>query len=127
MSEPCLVCGCPGVDRHHPTGRGPDGHYLDGEFRVWGCHDHHELWHDDLRSADVDDLARGSTAIEMVEVSLRRTGVFLGGLATDGALGELVRFIARLCATWADRLARTTAALDAYDPGWRAAPGLDAA
>ena len=125
MIGPCLVCGAPGDDRHHPTGRGPDGRYLDRQFTAAGCHDHHELWHDDLRSVGIDGPAGGLTVLERFELRLRRLALLLGRLEGAGALHRLLRVLADVCVRWADELRAEIGRLDRAVPAWRTAGASD--
>ena len=59
----CVYCHASAAQRHHPTGRGADGGYLDPELRVpvcVPCHAvDHQLWrHFGLDTADDHVLAR---------------------------------------------------------------------
>lgn len=124
MNGVCIHCGAPAEDRHHPTGRGPDGGYLDPWFKIPHCHNDHELVHDDLRSAKLENATPGDSFLEHLESGLRRLGVFLGRLPGVAALGVLLAMLARWCTDKADGLHLVISALDAGLPGWRSAPGM---
>jgi hypothetical protein len=122
----CLVCTCRGSLGHHPTGRDPQGVYLDPDLKLPFCHDDHELAHDDWRMLRIADPARGGegavplTLVERVELRLRRLAATTGRLAAACPgwvwIGELARSFKR----WADELALDIRARDQRDPGWRA-------
>ena len=124
MKGVCIQCGAQAEDGHHPTGRGSDLAYLDPWLKIAHCHSDHELAHDDLRSADLEDPSPGNSFLEELELGLRRLGVFLGRLPSAVALGDLLAMLARWCVTKADCLRGVIAALDAGNPGWRSLPGM---
>lgn len=119
MNDRCVLCAARGEDAHHPTGRGADGRYLDPRLAVGGCHDHHELWHDDLRGAGIDGPVGGPTVLERLELRLRRLGLFLARVEGDGSLARLARLLAAACVRWADELDEEIRRLDRSLPGWR--------
>lgn len=121
--ENCAICGQPGDDWHHLTGRGADDLQLDPEVTAPLCHDDHELIHGDLRAEHVDKPLAAITIVERVAHRLRRVGVFLVRVAE--AVPPL-RWLARLAAgmrQWADELTGHVRALDAWNPSWRLAQG----
>ena len=128
MTPGCLWCGAPAWRGHHPTGRGPDGRYLDPELRLPYCHDHHELCGDDWRVLGIDDSKRGPAPartlplIERVELRLRRLAATVGRLADAHPQHEWLAALARALKRWADELASDVAARDRRDPGWRSDP-----
>jgi hypothetical protein len=119
------TAGCRG---HHPTGRGPDGRYLDPNLKLPYCHDHHELSHDDWRALWIDDSERDRqperrlTFIERVERRLRRLAATVGRLAEAHPQHKWWAALARALKCWADELAHHLAAQDRRDPGWRSDP-----
>jgi hypothetical protein len=119
----CLLCGGPGEDRHHPTGRGHDGRYLDPWFRAWLCHDDHELAHDDLRPAGLDSCPQSQTFLDRFAAAMRRLAAFVSRLA-GGALDGFLSDLARWLSDRAEDLHSVIAALDAGLPGWRELPGM---
>lgn len=75
---PCVVCGRPARERHHPTGRGVDGHYFDPKWTVplcSGCHRQDlPLWRD-LGIVELTDP---------VAARLARSAFFLGRVTLSG-------------------------------------------
>jgi hypothetical protein len=130
MTPGCLWCGAAGWRGHHPTGRGPDGEYLDPELRLPYCHDHHELSHDDWRTLEVhasgrsDEPERGLCFIERVALRLRRLAATVGRLAEAHPQYKWLAAGARALKCWADELACFVAVLDKRDPGWRSEPAF---
>ena len=123
----CCPCGQPAEDRHHLTGRGPDGDYLDPDLAVPVCHDDHELAGEDLRAEGLERPLRAPsgpvTAVEQVAYRLDRVGVFLGRVAEVVPALVWVTVLAGHLRRWAEQLWGTARRLDAWDPGWRLAGG----
>jgi hypothetical protein len=130
MTPGCLWCGAAGCRGHHPTGRGPDGRYLDPDLTFPSCHDHHELSHDDWRALGIQDCEHGQepgrppSFIERVELRLRRLAATVGRLAEAHPQHKWLATLARALKCWADELARDIAVRDKRDPGWRSDPGF---
>ena len=130
MTSGCLWCGAGGCRGHHPTGRGPDGRYLDPDLKFPGCHDHHELSHDDWRTLEIDDSERAQEPeqrlcfIERVALRLRRLAVTAGRLAETYPQAKWLAAGARALKRWADELACFIVALDRRDPAWRSDPAF---
>jgi hypothetical protein len=130
MSARCLVCGSRDCVGHHPTGRGPDGGYLDRDLRLPYCHDDHTLVHDDWWTLRVQDPERGTEPagelafIEHVEVALRRGAATAARIADAHSEHAWIAAIARALKRWADMLRRHIEAQDRRDPGWRDDPGF---
>jgi hypothetical protein len=130
MSGGCLWCGSSDCRVHHPTGRGPDGRYLDRDLRFPCCHDHHELSHDDWRALGIHDLGRNQAPerklarVERVELRLRRLAVTVARLAEAYPQHEWSAAFARALKQWADELARDIAARDKRDKEWRSDPSF---
>jgi hypothetical protein len=130
MTARCLVCGATECLRHHPTGRGPDGRYLDPDLRLPYCHDNHELSHDDWRLLGIQAGEQGHVSerqlafIERVELRLRRLAVTAGRMADAHPEHRWLAALARALKRWADELARDIAARDRRDAGWRSDPAF---
>jgi hypothetical protein len=130
MTSRCPICGAHGRRAHHPTGRGPDGRYLDPELRLPYCHDHHELAHDDWRTLFIEDRELGQEPnrplafIERVELRLRRLAATVARLAEAYPQYQWLAALAGALKGWADELARDIAARDRRDEGWRSDPSL---
>jgi hypothetical protein len=130
VSPGCLVCGAAGCRGHHPTGRGPDGRYLDPDLTFPSCHDHHELSHDDWRALGIQDCEHGQEPgqrlafIERVELRLRRLAATVGRVAEAHPQHKWLAAPARVLKRMADELACFIAALDQRDPGWRSDPAF---
>jgi hypothetical protein len=97
----CLGCGGHGpLHRHHVTGRGSDGEYLDRDLLVglcWTCH--HDV-HDILRTIGCD--SPGSVAAGMagrLTARLLRLAVLLGVMTTSESLVDLRPFLDDLSQT----------------------------
>ena len=119
MNGRCVLCAAPGEDAHHPTGRGADGRYLDPKLTADGCHDHHEIWHDDLRDFGIDGPAGGTTVFERHALRLRRLALFLARVEGDGSLARLGRRLAAAFVPWAAEADEEIQRLDRGVPGWR--------
>ncbi len=130
MSPGCLLCGAAGCHGHHPTGRDPDGRYLDADLRLPYCHDHHELSHDDWRTLDIRDGERGQkherklAFIERVELRLRRAAATVARLAEAHPQHKWLASLARVLKRWAGELASDIAARERRDAGWRSDPSF---
>ena len=126
MSERCAYCGGKHPLTHHATGRDHQLRYLDPSLTIPLCHDHHQLVHDDLRAAGVDDpqtrAAIRLSFVERVEVRLRRLAVAIGRLASMFPGVTFLAHLAERLKRWADELSWDLAARDARDPGWRTDP-----
>ncbi len=125
MSD-CLLGPEPSEDKHHPTGRGPDGIYLDPDLVGPVCHDDHELAHDDLKTGKLENPP-GDTFFEKLEVRLDRLARFFARLpeAQGGTgLGAFLGSCAAAFARWAQGLAARVRILDEHVPQWRALPGM---
>jgi hypothetical protein len=126
VSERCAYCGGEDPLAHHATGRDPQLRYLDPNLTIPLCHDHHQLVHDDLRAAGVDDpqtrAAVRLSFIECVEVRLRRLAVAIGRLAGKLPGATFLAQLAERFKGWADELSWDLAARDSRDPGWRTDP-----
>jgi hypothetical protein len=105
----CLGCGGHGpLHRHHVTGRGCDGDYLDPELLVglcWTCH--HDV-HDILRTigCDTPGSAAPGTAGRM-RARLVRLAVLLGVMATAESVVDLRAFLdelSRAIDTWSQEV-----------------------
>jgi len=125
MTLGCLTCGAIWCERHHPTGRGSEGQYLDPDLRFPFCRDHHELTHDDWRTLGIHDPESGQepgrqlTFIERVELRLRRAAATTARLAEAYPQCNWLAAVARALKRWADELARDIAARDRRDAEWR--------
>ena len=86
MSVRCTYCDGE-IRWHHLTGRDPQLRYLDPHLTLPLCHDHHQLIHDDLRAAGVDDPRERSAErlcwVERVERRLRWLAIAAGRLAAS--------------------------------------------
>jgi hypothetical protein len=83
MSAPgslCLFCSDEARERHHPTGRGSDGRYLDADFTVPFCVTHHHVEHVGWRAMDIAETATFGPTI----ARLCRLAWFVGRLADQG-------------------------------------------
>jgi hypothetical protein len=122
----CLICGVEVTEAHHPTGRDPQGLYLDPALVLPLCRDHHELSHDDWRMLRIADPAEGCsgaaplTLVERVALRLRRLATMTARLAAAFPGWVWVAALARSAKQWADELALDIRARDQYDPEWRA-------
>ena len=95
----CVFCDRVAVDRHHITGRGPDGAYLDDEHIADLCHDHHEVIHNILRSQGIDTPPPDAEQTALNAYAMHRDAVFVGQYGTRIADPILVRIAANLEAT----------------------------
>ena len=118
--QPCIRCGRPGKEDHHPTGRDDEDCYLDEDLVVWHCRPCHQHVHNVLRTLELDRVAGPLSVPERVELRLRRLAVFLVGLGPPWSLlsGPLAAAFSR----WADQLAVHTRRLDSRYPDWRIDP-----
>lgn len=106
----CTLCGKPSVDRHHVTGRDPDGVYLHREFVADLCHQHHELVHNVLRSQGVDTPDSPVwNVVTCVAHVLRRVAVFIGQLAprADNPMWSQLARVLEECASMLDTVGPT--------------------
>jgi hypothetical protein len=126
MNERCPLCERPRQRRHHVTGRGADGRYLDRKAVIGLCHDHHELIGDDWRTAGADDEKADETFLGSLELRLDRAAMLAGRVAQEAPppFSWVFQVIATLLASWAASLAGSLTVLDRYSPGWRAQPGV---
>lgn len=118
----CEFCGAPVKRRHHPTGRDERDLYLDYEFTVGLCHDHHELVHDDSHTLGWEKLVGQPHAwFERMELRLRRWAAFLARLDADASapIPTVWQRLSVLLTRWADELANGIALLDELFPSWR--------
>ena len=119
----CWGCGGPVERRHHPTGRGHDGRYLDRRFRAPLCHDDHEFIHDGWRAQGIEYVPTRLTVFDSVEVRLRRT-------AATFARADRAHFdvdpteIAETFLTWAEQLQSGIRHQEGALPSWRQDPGF---
>jgi hypothetical protein len=125
MSAPrCIHCGRPAERRHHPTAKDHQDRYLDPEFAVPFCHDHHELLGDDRLTLGVEIAAGPLTLLDRVELRLRRMGIDAARLAQRYPDNRWFSLAATLLARWAGELAAFRRNLDRRDPDWRTDPGF---
>lgn len=124
MTGRCIYCGRPAERRHHPTGKDHEDRYLDREFTVPVCHDHHELVGDDRRTLGLEVSERPLTWLDRVEVRLRRMAIDAARLAHRYPDNVWFRRAAELLARCAGELAAFRHHLDARDPNWRDDPGF---
>jgi hypothetical protein len=123
----CGLCGRPAVDRHHVTGRGASGKYLDPAFTVALCHDDHELVDADLRSLGIQGPSGGVSFLDGLALRLRRLSMMLGRVEGDGLLAWFALIAAAALSSWAEQLERVIAAFDGALPGWRLIEGMPGA
>jgi hypothetical protein len=119
----CWACGGPLERKHHPTGRGPDGRYLDPRFRAALCHDDHELIHDGWRAQGFEVVEAPLTAVASVELRARRTAATYARLSNEHFDADPTE-IAETFLVWANDLARHQRHLDEVIPRWRDDPGF---
>lgn len=101
----CVYCGQLGLWRqHHPTERDENGVYLDPDFTVPACHDHHTLVHDDCRSLGLEEVADPLGATELNALRLRRLAVNLARVSSPEGAVVLLQAAARFLPCWADEL-----------------------
>jgi hypothetical protein len=126
LSERSLFSSEPAERRHHVTGRGPDGRYLDPEFTAPLTHTEHELVHDDWQTLELTDSNHPETFLDSLELCLKRAGPFVGRLSETmpEPIATFLALLARCLTRWAARLEGSLHALNTYSPGWRAIPGV---
>jgi hypothetical protein len=124
MTGGCIYCDRPAERRHHPSGKDEHGRYLDPDFAVPTCHDHHELIGDDRRTLGVEAPTCALTGLDRVELRLRRMAIDAARLARSHPDNRWIALAATLLARWAGELAAFRRHLDARDPGWREDPGF---
>jgi hypothetical protein len=126
MNAECPLCGRHATRRHHITGKGPDGSYLDPDALVRTCHDDHMLAHDDWNTVVPVDATADDTFLGSLERRMTRAATFVGRVAevAPEPFRWVLAVLAALLASWAARLAGSLAVLDQYSPGWRALPGV---
>ena len=124
MTERCIFCGRLSERRHHPTGKDEHDRYLDPEFTVPTCHDHHELVGDDRRTLGLETSDLPLTLLDRVELRLRRMAIDAARLAQRHPENRWFALAAELAARWAGELAAFRHHLDQRDPGWRDDPGF---
>jgi hypothetical protein len=120
----CIFCGRPVERIHHPTGKDKHNRYLDRQFTVPVCHDHHELLGDDRHTLDLETPGAPLTWLDRVELRLRRLAVDAARLATSHPNNRWIALAAELLVRWAGELAAFRRHLDERDPGWREDPGF---
>jgi hypothetical protein len=121
---PPIFCGRPAGRRHHPTAKDEQGRYLDPEFTVATCRDHHELLGDDRRTLDLETTEFPLTWLDGVEVRLRRMAIDAARLASSHPGNRWFALAADVLARWAGELAAFRCHLDERDPHWREDPGF---
>lgn len=124
MSARCVWCGAQASRRHHPTGRDYAGQYLDADLTVPGCHDCHELVHDDRRTLSTQEPSAALSWFDRMELRLRRGASDLARLAERHPQNPWIASFAAWLLRWADELAAGLRALDARVPGWRSDPAF---
>lgn len=99
----CEACGRKGLwQGHHPTGKNHGDVYLDAEFTVRLCHDHHTLCHDDWYTLGIANAPEGLTRQRAVELRLRRCAATLARIEPDP--NALTLRVARFLVDCADDL-----------------------
>jgi hypothetical protein len=101
----CVFCGRLGLwKEHHPTAQDENGLYLDSEFTVPACHDHHTLVHDDYRTLGIETVAGPLSDTDLNALRLRRLNVNLARVNSPEGAMVLLRAAARFLPRWADEL-----------------------
>jgi hypothetical protein len=96
-----VVCDRQGNwQHHHPTGTDWNRDYLDPDFTVPLCHDHHTLIHDDWGILGVEEVDEPLDGSEVVALRLRRLAITLARVDGD----DLVKSLAATLPGWADLL-----------------------
>jgi hypothetical protein len=80
VSRPCVRCGRRGDHQHHLTLRDECGKRLDDDLVVWLCRVCHLHAHNVLRILELERAVGPLSAVERVELRLRRVAAFLAGL-----------------------------------------------
>src|SRR5579862_9294448 len=124
MTDRCSYCGRAVERLHHPTGKDEGNRYLDREFTVPTCHDHHELLGDDRRTLGLEATDAPLTLLDRVELRLRRMAIDAARLARAHPGNRWFELAAKLLARWAGELAAFRRHLDVRDPTWRDDPGF---
>ena len=114
----CQVCAGPGIRLHHPTGRNPDGDYLDPALTVELCHTHHMLCHDDWHTFELETVEGPLTVVELAALGMRRLALTLARI--DGGMDAFWGRLASSLVDWAVRLEGFVTLLDDRVPEWRA-------
>jgi hypothetical protein len=91
---------------------------LDDDLVVWLCRVCHLHAHNTLRILELERAVGPLSAVERVELRLRRVAAFLAGLGAPW--GVLTSPLAAAMSRWADELAGQARSLDRRYPGWRA-------
>jgi hypothetical protein len=92
--------------------------YLDPEFALPLCGDHHPLVHDHWKDLDLEVAKQPLTWFDRVEVRLRRLAATL--MVLDGGAGTtFFGILASVLVKWADEQAKGIRWLDKHDPAWR--------
>lgn len=128
MTPQCEFCARPKDYGHHYTGRdgGEQDAYLDPEFVIDLCHDHHYFVHDDLFTTGLDDEHTEGplTFFDRVEMRLRRAAVAFARLAHALPGQGLWGVLALVFTKWADDIAEGMHVLDERYPDWRGDAGF---
>ncbi len=119
MKGSCTFCGGQPDRLHHPTGRDHEGRYLDPMLVLPAEHDCHEFVHDDWRHERLDKLQRPRTAVEYIEIRLRRLAMNLGRVDQSQGGGTFWGLLGSAMQRWADELADHVRRLDERYPTWR--------
>jgi hypothetical protein len=101
----CVFCGR--LDRgqeHHPTAKDDNDLYLDPDFTVPACHDHHTLVHDDYRTLGIEVVTGPLSPTERHALRLRRLSVNLARVTWPEGAVVLLRAAAVFLPRWADGL-----------------------
>jgi len=123
VTERCAICDAAARHRHHLTGRDRQRSYLDPEFTTPLCAPDHSLVHADWTSAGVK-LPRGHTNLELATLGLRRVALYFARASEARPESTVLSGLAGWAARCADRLSRSAASLDQYQPHWREVPDV---
>jgi hypothetical protein len=121
VSPRCIHCGAIAKDAHHLTLRDENGERLDEELTAPFCRPCHLAEHNVLRVLELEGITSRLSAVERVELRLRRVAVFLARL--DLGYREVWTGLAAALTSGADDLAADTRRRDVRDPDWRDADG----
>jgi hypothetical protein len=94
---------------------------LDDDLVVWLCRACHLHTHNTLRVLELERAIGRLSAVERVELRLRRVAALLTGLG--GVWSVLAVPLAAAMSRWADDLAGHSRCLDRHYPGWRTETG----